>query len=151
MADILPMTPIPVITPMPDGSTFHDKAIAWLKQSTTIQGFALLVFTIIMQVSNESPWPVILGSACASVVLIILPGHGDLSSKFGALVNDIASIAETQAKQGAHVVNLAEGQAAIVKIVPADMKVMPTDLKIVPADSKVILVDPAAPINLHGQ
>ena len=140
MADIAPMTPV-----VPDGSTLHDKIIAWLKQSTTIQGFALLVFTIIMQVSNESPWPVIVASACASIVLIILPGHGDLSSKFGELVNDIANIAATQAKQGAQAVNLSQGQAAIVKIVPADLKVMVPDLKNIPADSKVILVNPETP------
>ena len=67
--------------------------LSWLRQTTTVQGLAVAACTVAAQLAGGVPWPVAVGGAAAALVLLALPGQGDLSRKIGAVATDVAVLA----------------------------------------------------------
>ena len=75
--------------------------LSWLRQTTTVQGLAALACTVALQLTASVSWQVVLGGAVASLVLLVLPGQGDLSRKIGQISADVATVAVTKGNTAA--------------------------------------------------
>ena len=66
--------------------------LAWLRQTTTVQGLAVMALTAVANLAGGAPLWAVLGGAAASLVLLALPGQGDLAGAIGKLATDVGRL-----------------------------------------------------------
>ena len=62
--------------------------LSWLRQTTTVAGLATIALTAVLQFTSSAPPGVIASTFVGSLVLLILPGQGDLASKIATVASD---------------------------------------------------------------
>lgn len=87
---------------------------AWLGQSTTGQGFAVLLTTAAAVLTNTMSWQTGLVTAVSSLVLIIWPQNAALAKQAGTLTSDVESILPLLLGAFQHGMNTGTAAAAVV-------------------------------------
>lgn len=106
------------------------RILSWLRQTTTVQGLAVLACTAALQLTAAAPWQGVLAGTVASLVLLALPGQGDLSRKIGQIATDVAVVAATRGSAAAVNKLAADGLAlAGADVVGADLPAVLTEAR----------------------
>ena len=77
-------------------NAFTQRLFLWGRQTTTVQGLAVLALTAVLQLTQAVPVGVVAATAATSLVLLILPGQGDLAGKIGKATADITRAIATR-------------------------------------------------------
>ena len=74
---------------------------SWLHQTTTVHGLSVMILTAVAQATGGAPLWVVLGGLAGALVLLILPGQGDLAGNVAKLTQDVGVAIQTQGGKAA--------------------------------------------------